>query len=177
MIPADPVLRFLSKLVEDYADEWCWSGKLFKLRQRSIFLWGDGLSPDTEQSISGQYPMLCKSFSRLLEDQDFLLGDQPSLVDFAFMGPFFRHYFCDPVPAIRYRAYCLQMLEQQYQGLDNNTRLQVDTLFSTPLQLDSQTDSGLTEAYRQQFKIFLLGTPWDRPEASSTRSTHKGTKS
>jgi hypothetical protein len=93
------------------------------------------------------------------------------------------------LPAIRYRAYCLQMLEQQYQGLDNDTRQQVDALFSTPLLLDSQTDSGLTEAYRlplaprppvsrwQQFRIFLLGTPWDMPEASSTRSTHKGTKS
>lgn len=29
VIPTDPVLRFLSKLVEDYADEWCWRAALY----------------------------------------------------------------------------------------------------------------------------------------------------
>ena len=29
MIPRDPVLRFMSKLVEDYADEWCWRAALY----------------------------------------------------------------------------------------------------------------------------------------------------
>ena len=29
VIPKDPVLRFLSKLVEDYADEWCWRAALY----------------------------------------------------------------------------------------------------------------------------------------------------
>ena len=29
VIPKDPVLRFISKLVEDYADEWCWRAALY----------------------------------------------------------------------------------------------------------------------------------------------------
>ena len=29
VIPRDPVLRFVSKLVEDYADEWCWRAALY----------------------------------------------------------------------------------------------------------------------------------------------------
>lgn len=29
VVPRDPVLRFMSKLVEDYADEWCWRSALY----------------------------------------------------------------------------------------------------------------------------------------------------
>ncbi|MGB8221267.1 MAG: glutathione S-transferase family protein [Polyangiales bacterium] len=29
VIPTDPVVRFISKLVEDYADEWCWRAALY----------------------------------------------------------------------------------------------------------------------------------------------------
>ena len=29
VIPEDPVLRFISKLIEDYADEWCWRAALY----------------------------------------------------------------------------------------------------------------------------------------------------
>jgi len=29
VIPTDPVLRFMSKLVEDFADEWCWRSALY----------------------------------------------------------------------------------------------------------------------------------------------------
>ncbi|GAA5315426.1 MAG: hypothetical protein AseanaTS_06310 [Candidatus Pelagadaptatus aseana] len=134
VVPGDPVQRFVSKLVEDYADEWCWrsamyhrwrsddnagflghrigrevfndwpmpvslAGKLFKYRQRRTFMWGDGLDNNSESYIHDHYPLVAQALTDILQDQPFLLGDKPSLVDFAFMGPFFRHYFCDPVPA------------------------------------------------------------------------------
>jgi len=134
IIPTDPSLAFLCKLVEDYADEWCWrsamywrwrsddnaqllgsrighevfkdwvipaswSGKLFKARQRMNFLKGDGLNAETEEIIAGHYHRLSESLTELLTDQKFLLGNKPTLVDIAFMGPFYRHYFCDPIPA------------------------------------------------------------------------------
>ncbi len=134
IIPSDPALAFLSKLVEDYVDEWCWrsamywrwrsddnarllgsrigkevfsdwpiptrwAGKLFAIRQRLIFLKGDGLRKESETAIAKQYYQLSDSLTKLLSDQPFLLGNKPTLVDIAFMGPFFRHYFCDPIPA------------------------------------------------------------------------------
>ena len=35
----------------------------------------------------------------MLEQRPFLLGTAPSLADFGFMGPMFRHFSMDPVPA------------------------------------------------------------------------------
>jgi len=134
IIPKDPALAFISKLVEDYADEWCWrtamyfrwrdagnarylgrrigqevlsgwpvptwlAGGYFRIRQTRTFLYNDGLSSETEATIRQQYYDLMESFKLLLADQKFLLGDKASLVDIAMMGPFYRHYFCDPEPA------------------------------------------------------------------------------
>lgn len=292
IIPSDPVLRFVSKLVEDYADEWCWrtamyyrwrsngnarflgsrigqevfsdwplpanlAGKLFCARQRHTFLKGDGLTKTSEPAIRHQYFDLLESLSKLLIDQPFLLGNKPTLVDIAFMGPFFRHYYCDPVPAkimrdnypavnewvarmwnarcsqqeftqnlsdfthvgwqfilqeilqdylpylqknaeswgqgkrkftyestkvtlhnipvVHYRVYCLEMLENQYQSLDTDTRACVDKLFAPygALTLGSKTHSGLIEEYQlplrprgqtgflENLSVFFFGTPWD----------------
>jgi len=134
IMPVDPTLLFVSKLVEDYADEWCWrsamyfrwrdpansdylsqrigkevlghwpiptkyAGMYFKRRQRKLFLYGDGLTNESEQVIRQQYFDLLEGFNTLLKDTPFLLGNSVTLVDIAFMGPFFRHYFCDPEPA------------------------------------------------------------------------------
>lgn len=132
--PNDSAALFISKLIEDFADEGCWrtamyfrwsdssnarylgqrigkevlsgwplptaiTGGYFRIRQTRTFLYGDGLTKETEGVIRQQYFDLLESFDQLLKEQDFLLGDQPSLVDIAMMGPFYRHYFCDPEPA------------------------------------------------------------------------------
>lgn len=130
----DPATQFVFKLLEDYADEWCWrsamyyrwapsdnarflgerigkevlgdwllpnklTGMYFRYRQTKLFLTNDGLTEESESIIKNQYISLLDSFSTLLSKQPFLTGHQPTLVDIAFMGPFYRHYFCDPVPA------------------------------------------------------------------------------
>ena len=135
VIPKDPVLRFMSKLVEDYADEWCWraalywrwkpaatrrllmrrigkevlpdfpmpawlSGWYYGRRQIATYLTGDGLSAETEPVIRQQYVDLLDAMSALLEDQPFLLGSHPTLVDIGLFGPMFRHYAQDPAPSI-----------------------------------------------------------------------------
>ena len=134
VILKDPVLRFMSKLVEDYADEWCWRASLywrwqpresrrqlmrqighevlndfpapnwlagwyFGRRQIATYLKGDGLSAETEPHIRQQYLDLLDAMSTLLEDQPYLLGSHPTLVDIGLFGPMFRHYAQDPVPS------------------------------------------------------------------------------
>jgi len=134
VIPEDPALRFLSKLVEDYADEWCWTAALYwrwiprdsrrllmsrigrevlqdfpvpawlagwyyGRRQIATYLTGNGLSSETESTIEQSYLELLDSMSAILDDQPFLLGSHPTLADFGFFGPMFRHYAQDPTPS------------------------------------------------------------------------------
>ncbi len=134
VIPQPPVLRFLSKLVEDYADEWCWraalywrwipaesrrllmkrigrevlsdfpapkwlAGVYYGRRQIANYLHGDGMDASTEPVIRQQYLDLLDAMSLLLQDQPFLLGSHPTLVDIALFGPMFRHYAQDPTPS------------------------------------------------------------------------------
>jgi glutathione S-transferase len=135
VIPKEPVLRFVSKLIEDYADEWCWraalywrwrpvatrrllmrrigeevlpdfpmpawlSGWYYGRRQIATYLSGDGLSAETEPVIKQHYLDLLDAMSLILEDQPFLLGSHPTLVDIGLFGPMFRHYAQDPAPSV-----------------------------------------------------------------------------
>ena len=295
VIPKDPVLRFMSKLIEDYADEWCWRAALYwrwqpiesrkhlmrrighevlgdfpapnwlggwyyGRRQIATYLTGDGLSRETEPHIRGQYLDLLDNMRLLLEDQPYLLGSHPSLVDIGLFGPMFRHYAQDPTPGrimeerapevfawvgrvwnaranrlpgnpsfrsfshpgwayflkevvqvywpfllgnarawsageqrfdhpahgvvyerlkvVRYRVYCLEVLQNEYLGLEEGDRRRVDELLRPygALELIEGLDSGLLEEHLlplrperpqpsrlQRLKLALLGTPWDMP--------------
>ena len=134
VVPKAPVLRFLSKLIEDYADEWCWraalywrwrppetrrllmrrigaevlpdfpapswlSGWYYGRRQIATYLDGDGVSAETEPVVEQSYLDLLDAMNELLQDQPFLLGSHPSLVDIGLFGPMFRHYAQDPAPS------------------------------------------------------------------------------
>jgi len=133
VIPRDPVLRFMSKLVEDYADEWCWraalywrwkpiesrrllmhrighevlsdfpapkwlAGWYYGRRQMATYLSGDGVDAETEPLVEREYLELLDAMTQLLDDQPFLLGSHPTLVDIGLFGPMFRHYAQDPTP-------------------------------------------------------------------------------
>ncbi len=134
VVPRDPVRLFLSKLVEDYADEWLWRPAMYyrwkydhkplglrlgreifdvrslpfplavrariaAARQTALFLKKDGVTNETAPHIEGTYLKNLESLDLVLEDSPYLLGDRPSLVDFGFMGPMFRHFSLDPTPA------------------------------------------------------------------------------
>lgn len=134
IIPTDPVKQFMSKLVEDYADEWCWRSAMywrwkfphtrqlmgnriaseilpdwpipqklaawyFGQRQINLFLKGDGLTKTTEPFIKNHYTDMLAAMSKILQDQPYLLGSHPTLVDFGLYGPMFRHFALDPAPA------------------------------------------------------------------------------
>ena len=130
----DPVLRFFSLLLEDYADEWLWRPALhyrwsFKSdaehmggriaremmrdlplplwlrkatiirRQKTKYVRGDGVSPATRAHIESIYLRNLSDLEAIFQTRPFMMGNRPSLVDFAFMGPMFRHFSLDPTPA------------------------------------------------------------------------------
>ena len=72
---------------------------LIRNRQRKLFTKGDGVSPATWDHVEKIYLDTLKQFSAILETRPFLLGDRPSLADFAFFGPMFRHFSMDPTSA------------------------------------------------------------------------------
>ncbi len=108
VVPKDPVLRFVSKLVEDYADEWCWRAALYwrwrppatrRLLMRRI---GEEVLPDFPGPtwLSGWYygrrqiatylkgdgvsaetePVVKQSYLDMLDAMSTLLADQPFLL-------------------------------------------------------------------------------------------------
>ncbi|MCB1316880.1 MAG: glutathione S-transferase family protein [Leptospiraceae bacterium] len=134
VFPSDPAHRFLSQLLEDYADEWlwrpamyyrweftpdrvlnrrraareilrswplpsAWMGLYFAHRQRRIFVHGDGVNTDTIPHVEFTYLNCLDALESILADRPYLTGKNPTLVDFAFMGPMFRHFSIDPTPA------------------------------------------------------------------------------
>jgi glutathione S-transferase len=132
--PDDPAARFISLLVEDYADEWMWRpamyyrwqfadshmlrrrrlghelaantihpgwlvGWYFRWRQYLVFVRGDGVRKHNRADVEALYLRTLKHLGALLEQRRFLLGDRPSIVDFAFFASMFRHFALDPAPA------------------------------------------------------------------------------
>ncbi len=134
VIPADPLQRFFSLLMEDYADEWLWrpamhyrwwypEGRaalgwhlaaelmaemplpaplkraMIRRRQLGGFVTGDGVTKANCKQVEQAYHDNLAWLSAMLEERPYLLGNSPSLADVAFMGPMFRHFSQDPVPA------------------------------------------------------------------------------
>jgi glutathione S-transferase len=134
LLPATPVQRVVSYLIELYADEFMilpamhyrWSTSEGSAEARDAFLAASGhreAALRLADTMSGILPALgvCEAtipaieahFSELLAcleaifaDQTFLLGDQMSLADCALLGPLYAHLYLDWVPGriVRERA-------------------------------------------------------------------------
>lgn len=68
-------------------------------RQRDLFTKGDGVSPDTWNHVEKIYLDTLQHLSEILKTRPYLLGTRPSLADFGFFGPAFRHFAQDPQSA------------------------------------------------------------------------------
>ncbi|MEH6567449.1 MAG: glutathione S-transferase family protein [Halioglobus sp.] len=141
VIPIDPLQRFFSLLLEDYADEWLWrpamhfrwfydrgarfastqlaeelmsemplpgfiKRRMLIYRQRNGYTRGDGITPNQVPGVEAIYFRTLDQLEAIFQKRPFLLGENPSLADIGFSGPFFRHFALDPVPAelMRQRA-------------------------------------------------------------------------
>lgn len=72
---------------------------LIRNRQRGMFTNGDGVTPETWNHVEKIYLNTLEQFSEIFAKRPFLLGTRPSLADFGFFGPMFRHFSMDPTSA------------------------------------------------------------------------------
>ncbi len=72
---------------------------LIRNRQRKLFTRGDGVSPATWDHVESIYTDSLAHLSAILDNRPFLFGTRPSLADFGFFGPMFRHFSMDPTSA------------------------------------------------------------------------------
>lgn len=72
---------------------------LIRTRQRTLFTRGDGVSAETWEHVEQIYLDTLDQLGAIFEARPFLLGTRPSLADFGFFGPMFRHFAMDPASA------------------------------------------------------------------------------
>ncbi len=75
-------------------------------RQFGGFVRGDGVNDATREHVERTVMTAFDLLEAILAERPFLLGERPTIADFAFMGPMFRHLSMDPTPAelMRQRA-------------------------------------------------------------------------
>lgn len=72
---------------------------IFVNRQRAVYIIGDGVTTETWNHVEQTYHDSLAQLSQILETRPYLLGDRPSLADFGYFGPMFRHFSQDPTSA------------------------------------------------------------------------------
>lgn len=73
--------------------------RMIEQRQIGMFVRGDGIDDSTRAHADQSYLNIIDALEPILQTRSYLLGERPSLVDIAFMGPMFRHFSLDPTPA------------------------------------------------------------------------------
>jgi glutathione S-transferase len=71
-------------------------GWYMRWRQYWVYVRGDGVRAHNEAEVQALYARTLAQLTGLLQDKSFLLGDSPSIVDFAFFASMFRHFALDP---------------------------------------------------------------------------------
>ena len=72
---------------------------LLSLRQWLFSSYGEDCTTDEKKDVVVDYYYnLLQILEEILQEQPYLFGNKPTLIDFAFSGPFFRHFFSDFTP-------------------------------------------------------------------------------
>jgi glutathione S-transferase len=70
-----------------------------RLRQRTRYVRGDGITPATRAHVEGVYLRTLDALGAVFASRPYLLGERPTLADFGFFASLFRHFGLDPTPA------------------------------------------------------------------------------
>lgn len=71
-------------------------GWIMRWRQYLIYVRGDGVRRDNQREIESLYSRSLQQLGALLATRPYLLGQRPTIVDFAFFASMFRHFALDP---------------------------------------------------------------------------------
>lgn len=74
-------------------------GWVMRWRQYLLYVRGDGVRRHNEGAVQTLYSRSLQQLTALLAARPFLLGERPSIVDFAFFASMFRHFALDPYSA------------------------------------------------------------------------------
>lgn len=100
--PADARLlaaRLTDEILSDVAAPR-WAKRIaIRRRQTKRFVLQDGVNQHTRGHVEGIYLRTLDALQSILARRPFLLGEAPTLADFGFFGPMFRHFAIDPTPA------------------------------------------------------------------------------
>lgn len=72
---------------------------IVRTRQRTFFTRGDGVTEKTKPHVEATYHTALQLLEAMFERRPYLLGDVPTIADFGFFGPMFRHFNNDPTAA------------------------------------------------------------------------------
>ena len=92
-----------------------------------------GLTSDTEKVWLDSLENIMSLLEEHLDHHDYLLGGQPSLGDFALMGPFYAHFYRDAVPGFDLRTrfpLTAEWVERTYSHDNINARSYAQSLYS-----------------------------------------------
>lgn len=80
---------------------------MLSFRQWLYSVYGEDITTaQKHRSIFQQYHRILDTLEEILQENEYLGGEYPSLVDFGFAGPLFRHCASDPTPRkIMYEGY------------------------------------------------------------------------
>lgn len=84
-------------------------------RQHLNFVANDGVTKETWDHVEQAYLRLLKILTPIFEDRPFVFGATPTLADIGLMGPLFRHFAMDPVPAVIMRETAPSVMEWVYR--------------------------------------------------------------
>lgn len=84
-------------------------------RQHTNFVVNDGVTKETWDHVEQAYLRLLKILTPIFENRPFVFGAIPTLADIGLMGPLFRHFSMDPVPAVIMRETAPAVMEWVYR--------------------------------------------------------------